>query len=116
MTKEEIPRKWKYIADRLKLLNAPEKVINAATQIDNIMVKLGLGYNTPYWERHYLEYLKSEDIHDLIFCQPSCTACVDCDNMCFRCKMGVKGNCTPRSRYADSYFYIVGHWSTGNLR
>lgn len=116
MTKEEIPRKWKYIADRLKLLNAPEKVINAATQIDNIMVKLGLGYNTPYWERHYLEYPEPEDLHDLIFYQSSCTACVDCDSVCSRCKLGHKGNCTPRSKYADDYFHIVGHWSHANLR
>jgi hypothetical protein len=116
MTEEVIPRKWEYIADQLRELNAPKKVINAATELDNIMVKLGLGFSTSYWERHYLEFSEPEDLHNLIFCQSSCTACEDCSRMCYRCKLGTKNECTPRSRYADEYFHIVGHWSKDNLR
>lgn len=119
MHEGEIPRKWVFIADKLRMLNAPKKVINAAVELDRLMVKLSLGDNTPYWERHYNEYRVSEDLGDLdklIFCRASCTACVDVDNMCVNCKLGIKGNCTPRSRYADNYFYIIGIWSLTNLR
>jgi len=116
MTEEKVPRKWEYIADQLKELNAPLKVINAAIELDAIMCNLGLGHGSPYWLRHYAEYCITGELHELIFCQASCTACVDCRCVCSKCKLGVKGRCTPRSRYADDYFGIVGNWSTVHVK
>lgn len=36
-------RKWQYIANALKHKNAPKKVVNAAEEIDSILVSIGLG-------------------------------------------------------------------------
>lgn len=114
MTNEEIPRKWEYIADQLRKLKAPKKVINAAVEIDNLMVKLDLGYNTPQWEQ--LTYYrrapvthKSLRLYGLVNNAQSCTACMEAE-FCSRCKLGTKGQCTPRSRYADNYYLIVLQW------
>ena len=116
MTSEEIPRKWKFIADKLKEFNAPLKVVNAAIELDNITVSLGLGYNTPYWARHSDEIHTAVDVNDMIFSRRSCTACAEVNNNCDDCRMGEYGHCTPRKKYADDYFGIVGRWSSEHLR
>lgn len=115
MNKSYIPRKWEYIAERLEEINAPKKVINAAIELDDIMVGLGLGDNTSYWERHYTEFCGKKELNTLISSRQTCTACVDAKNKCEDCKLGILRYCTPRSKYPDDYFAIVRGWSFQNL-
>ena len=108
MTEEAIPRKWEYIADQLRQIYAPKKVINAAIEIDNAMVKLKLEYNTLDWRRIYSEdYLT---LLGLINNSASCSACHDATNGCTYCRLGGKTGCTPRCKHADDYYSIVHDW------
>ncbi len=115
MNESYIPRKWEYIADRLKEINAPKKVINAAIELDSLMVELGLGDNTSYWERHHTEFYGKEGLNTLISTRQTCTACLDAQNKCEDCKLGIPRYCTPRSKYPDDYFAIVRGWGYQNL-
>lgn len=111
---EDIPRKWEYIADQLDRLKAPAKVVNAAIEIDNAMVKLGLGYHTDDWVKRYPVLLKYPptitELHSLVSSHRSCTACLDCLSICTNCKLGTERQCTPRSKHADRYYGIVKRW------
>lgn len=115
MNESYIPRKWEYITERLKEINAPKKVINAAVELDNLMVELGLGNNTPYWERHHTEFYGRKELNTLISSKQTCTACVDAKNKCDNCKLGILRHCTPRSKYPVDYFAIVRGWGIQNL-
>ena len=105
ITEVVIPRKWKYIADQLRELNAPKKVINAAIEIDNILVDLGLGFNTQDWCEYY--YSQTLSLYGLVHNANSCSACTRCDT----CVMGDSTSCTPRRKYADDYYRIVSDWT-----
>lgn len=116
MIKENhIPRKWEYIAERLEEINAPKKVIKAALELDDLMVELGLGSNTAYWERHHTEFYGINGLYTLISTRRTCTACVDATNDCDNCKLGILRQCTPRSKYPVDYFAIVRGWGMQNL-
>jgi len=115
----EFPRKWEYIATRLKEFNAPNKVHNAAIEIDNAMVRLGLGYHTGGWVMKYpicLKYPPSmHELYSLISDFSSCTACEDCKRTCMHCKLGCERHCTPRSKHADQYYNIVRQWVVNEI-
>ncbi|MHA1287276.1 MAG: hypothetical protein ACTSPB_07720 [Candidatus Thorarchaeota archaeon] len=116
MTKEKIPTKWDFIANWLKKLNAPKKVINAAIAIDDALDSLGLGYNTEKWEEDYDDILQLDRtrlslLYDLVLTDDYCIACDDCCLICRRCKLGTRFACTPRSKHADQYFTIVRKWA-----
>jgi hypothetical protein len=115
-------RKWEYIARALRNMKAPSKVINAAQELDNILVSLGLDYNTSYWavyeseNKYQDEYLGS--LCSIIYNATYCTACFDINNEDVNCSdcalskgmgkyMGKYISCTPRSLYADDYYKIV---------
>lgn len=112
---DTVPRKWEYIATRLKEINAPDKVVNAAIEIDNAMVRLGLGYNTTVWVNAYPHYVSNPPdtggLYDIVMDRHSCSACVDSGYMCFACKLGSAHKCTPRSKHADKYFTIMKNWT-----
>jgi len=110
MTKEIIPSKWMFIATWLIELKAPKKVVNAAIEIDNALIGLGLGNNTEFWEDMYNYEIYTFKLIDLINCTDSCTACFFAYPHCKKCTFGSPGNCTPRSKYADQYFLIVYSW------
>lgn len=114
MTEDKIPRKWEYIADQLRLLNAPAKVVNAATEINNAMVRLGLGFHTDLWKKSYPICVKYEpsitQINKLIRSMGTCSACVESGYICSDCKLGAPKRCTPRSKHADLYYSIVKDW------
>ena len=115
VTEQKIPTKWEYIDTWLTNLNAPKKVINAAIEINNALVDLGLGDNTQDWEKDYdrisrVDRTSLSRLHDLIMTDLYCTACVNCEYICIHCKLGDDSLCTPRHRYADDYFSIVRKW------
>jgi hypothetical protein len=117
---KDIPRKWEYIADQLREHKAPAKVVNAAVESDNAMVKLGLGYHTEYWTKKYPIYLKYQpllikELYDLVTDNKSCSACEDCGCICSECKLGQSRRCTPRNKHADLYFTIVKFWVAGKM-
>jgi len=105
-------RKWEYIANALKYKNAPKKVINAAEEIDNILVSIGFGWDTEDWELYEgsPENESWTDIGRLVNDRSCCPACYDCYNNCPDCILGNEEGCTPRSKYADNYFHIVNEY------
>ena len=105
-SKEEVPRKWVYITQELFKLNAPFKVLNAAIELDNALVRLGLGYNTADW---IAMYPTKPCISKLIVNKPSCSACEQ-SIFCNYCVLGDYYSCTPRNKHADDYYGIVGNW------
>ncbi len=119
---KDMLRKWEYIAKVLRNLNAPSKIINAAQEIDNILVNLGLNHNTPSWIKYVSENeYQNEDWNSLdgIICNATyCSACFDIndnDINCLDCLLS-KGNisCTPRSLYTDDYYRIVSNYINDN--
>lgn len=116
---EDIPRKWEYIADQLKKMKAPSKIIDAATEVDNLLTGLGFDPHTLPWLEDYSNFKETCIDFDLLFSilmeKDYCTACYDCSSICELCKLGgivrphVIG-CTPRSKYADMYFQMVRGW------
>ena len=120
MTEKRVPRKWEYIADQLRKLNAPAKVVNAATEIDNAMVKLELGYNTKYWVNDLYHRTPPPSTQllrllSLVNNSDSCSACDETIAGCHTCKLGGKDGCTPRRNYADKHYSIVYNWITSKL-
>jgi len=108
--------KWKYITEKLQEQKAPSKVVNAAREIDNALVSLGLGYNTNEWEEQSKEILS---ISFLVGDVRSCAACLDArlrdpEVPCYACKLGDITSCTPRSKYADDYLRIVQNYVWGS--
>jgi len=99
-------RKWEYIAKALKNLKAPKKVIDAAQEIDNILLSLGLDHNTSSWFNYASEKgYQNEDwdsLFDVIGEAVYCSACFDIDDndvSCSACLLS-KGmqtgtSCTP---------------------
>lgn len=121
MTEETIQSKWVFISNWLKELGAPEKVINAATEIDNALIGLGLGYNTKEWEEDYDHVSRwnradPTTLKKLIMNGYYCSACDDVDELCSKCKLGEVMSCTPRSKHADQYFTIVRRWVEKQIR
>lgn len=110
----KIPRKWEYIVSRLKEIDAPKKVTNAAIEMDNAMVRLELGFHTDLWEKRYPLCVKYEpsifQLNKLIGSMGTCSACVESGYICSDCKLGAARRCTPRSKHADLYFSIVKNW------
>lgn len=112
-----IPRKWEYITLKLEEIDAPKKVINAAKNIDDEVVRLGLGYNTSQWRQHYEKHVKTKKVltnsktflYDLCLCTDCCTACKECVE-CKNCLLGNNKGCTPRNKYPDNYYMIVKNW------
>lgn len=111
-------RKWVYVAKTLRHLKAPSNVINAAQEIDNILVNLGLDHNTPRWmdyiSKH--EYINEDwsSVRYLMGEPDFCSACFDVNNIdinCSNCLLS-KGNasCTPRSVYANDYCKIISDY------
>jgi len=107
-------RKWQYIAKFLELENAPVKITNAAKEIDNILVGLGLGGDTSAWNSydkfHNYKEESWDGIHDIINNTSFCPACVICGYNCENCILGDEERCTPRDKYADNYFLIVSNY------
>ena len=111
-----IPTKWKYIVNRLKDEGAPQKVINAALEIDHEMRLLNLG-NTYEWKRAFtIGTIDNINTHDLVRDESFCSACKECNGHCANCRLGNPKGCTPRSKYADNYFFIVDSWLSGYYR
>lgn len=115
MNKEAIPTKWSFIATWLEVLDAPKKVVNAATAIDDALENRGLKYNTQEWKTEYervpiWNHTKLTELYRIIVDDNFCTACEDCKNKCHLCKLGEHKNCTPRSKHADKYYSIVRNW------
>lgn len=108
-------RKWEYIANKLKKMKAPAKVVNAAQELDNILVELGLGWNTEAWNAYSTECL----LYYLVVSGNTCTACVQAEE-CRFCLLGADPvnetdyYCTPRNKYADNYYKIVRDWTYNN--
>lgn len=111
-------RKWEYTAKALKNLKAPKKVIDAAQEIDNILLSLGLDHNTLLWINYVSENdYQNEDwnsLFDIIGEAVYCSACFDIDDNdvnCLDCLlskgMSIGTSCTPRNVYADDYYRIV---------
>lgn len=111
-------RKWEYIAEALKNLKAPKKVIDAAQEIDNILLSLGLDHNTLSWINYASENeYQNEDLDsllDIIGEAVYCSACFDIDDNDVSCSdcllakgMNVGISCTPRDVYADDYYRII---------
>ncbi len=111
---EDIPRKWEYITTQLRKFNAPSKVVDAAVEIDNAMVRLGLGFHTDLWKKRYPLCVKYEpsmyQLNKLIGSMGTCSACIESGYICSDCKLGAPKRCTPRSKHADLYFSIVKDW------
>ena len=107
-------RKWQYIAKSLEFKNAPTKIINAAKEIDNILVELGLGWDTYMWSfyemRHNYEDESWDHIREIVNNTNFCPACVACSNRCENCILGDEQRCTPRDNFADNYFLMVTHY------
>jgi hypothetical protein len=111
-------RKWEYTAKALENLKAPKRVINAAQEVDNILVDLGLDYNTSYWISYVSKRkFQDEDLSSLNFIIGNvtfCSACTDTDGDdvdCSDCKLsGGDVDCTPRYLYADDYYGIVARY------
>lgn len=115
MTNKPIKSKWMFIADWLRELNAPKKVINAAIAIDDALESRDLGYNTRSWVQDFDNVSKWDRTNfnallNLIMNDNYCTACENCEWICFNCKLGEQKNCTPRHWYADEYFSIIKKW------
>lgn len=119
-------RKWEYIAEALKNLGAPNKIISAAQEIDNILVSLGLGYNTSYW----IDYISGNEYQNegwkslcgIVYDATYCSACLDINDRDIKCSlcllskgMGRDTSCTPRSVYADDYYVIVSDYVNNKL-
>ena len=122
MTEISIPRKWEYITAQLEERHAPTKVINAAAEVDNLLVQLGMGYHTLSWKYKYLYSLHNKDVryydlyYDVVMDTLSCTACEEVAPFCFLCRLGNSSGCTPRKKYADDYFKIVHHWVSDEIK
>lgn len=112
-------RKWEYTAKVLENLKAPKKVIDAAQEIDNILVGLGLDHNTSQWI-DYVSHNEYQDedwysLSDIVGEAVFCSACFDADDNdinCRCCKLS-KGrvfSCTPRSVYPIDYCRVVTHY------
>jgi hypothetical protein len=112
-------RKWEYMAKALKNLKAPGKVINAAQELDSILVNLGLDYNTRYW----IAYTSQSEYQDecwysllkVLYNATYCSACFDIDGnevdcSCCILSKGMNTVCTPRGVYADDYYSIVANY------
>lgn len=113
-------RKWQYIADALRIKGSPEKVINAAKEIDAALVRLGLGnagfeYG-PYKEGNSHKSESWADISDMVYDVGNCSACCDCEQQCENCKLGGGGHCTPRSKHADDYFKVITDYVSKKMR
>ena len=120
MTEKEIQSKWMFIAAWLIELKAPIKVVNAAIEIDNALIALGLGHNTPKWDKDYDSVSQWDRstyplLHNLIMSDSYCSACYEVDYDCGLCKLGDHHHCTPRSRYAANYFSIVRKWTQNQI-
>lgn len=115
-------RKWEYTVKVLKNLKAPNKVVNAAQEIDNILANLGIDHNTLQWtyyasENEY-QYEDWNSLDDLIGNANYCSACFDIDNNDINCSdcllskgMQIGTSCTPRNVYADDYYRIVADYA-----
>jgi hypothetical protein len=109
-------RQWEYITEALKNLKSSSKVVNAAQELDNILVSLKLDYNTPHW----IDYVSNNEyqnedwdslydiVNSTIYFSACCDICGESKN-CSNCLLseGIRGSCTPRSKYADDYYRIV---------
>jgi len=112
-------RKWEYIANKLREFKAPAKVVNAAVELDNALIKLELGWNTDEWSA-YPEVVCVAGLRGLVYDVLTCTAC-DVVNDCSECTLGGHYGqyyycCTPRSKHADNYHHIVAGWISKSLR
>lgn len=109
-------RQWEYITETLKNLRSSSKVVNAAQELDNMLVSLKLDYNTPRWidyvsKREY----QNEDwdsLYDITIIPVYCSACCDIcgeSKYCSDCLLseGICGSCTPRDKYAEDYYRTV---------
>jgi hypothetical protein len=110
-------RKWQYIEKALRIKGAPEKVINAAKSIDDVLVTLG--FDTLEW-RSYEDGNSAKDeswmsINDMVYDSDNCPACCDCRQRCENCVIGDQEHCTPRSKHADDYFMIVSSYVENNV-
>ena len=111
-------RKWEYTAKVLKNLKAPNKIINAAYEIDNILVNIGLDHNTPRWIDYMSEHeYQNEDWSSLryLMSDPTyCSACFDVydnDINCSDCLLSTGStSCTPRSVYANDYCRMISDY------
>lgn len=111
-------RKWQYIEKALRIKNSPEKVINAAKSIDDVLV--ALGFNTfecmSYEDGNIAKYENWESIHYMVYDTNHCPACCDCGHNCEDCVLGDQEHCTPRSKHADDYFRIVSIYVDNKMR
>lgn len=110
-----IPSKWEFTADKLKQRGAPDDIVNAAIEIDNLLISLNLGYNTQEWINDYNhifnhEFMDVKKLQALVYNTTFCSACDDCMTVCEKCKLGNIYNCTPSPPYPKNYFRIVNGW------
>jgi len=111
-TKMETKRKWEFIKDYLEKRGAPKRVVEAATELDKLLVENKLDWNTPDWTQFYKDFqdkdFSLDEFLEIIYSSRFCTACyqmkIQYDSaLCSKCPIGLI-NC-------DKLIVVVGEWA-----